>query len=120
MHGARLLQSAHDLGVLIVAIKAHGKRNPASGKIEAPYGAVYEATQNTLEALNGTLRTAKRQKKVRIDPSSESPQSPTPTVTFEGELLMMPKDASVPLVLLDEGEDGVSRDAEAKVDATLP
>lgn len=33
---------------------------------------------------------------------------------------MMPKDASVPLVLLDEGEDGVSRDAEAKVDATLP
>ncbi|GAA5927891.1 hypothetical protein JCM3775_002756 [Rhodotorula graminis] len=82
-----------------VAIKTHGKRNPASGKIEAPYGEIFEHTQHTLEALNGTLRSAKRQKKV----------------TFEGELLMMPKDAGVALVLLDEGED-----QDAKAEATLP
>ncbi|BGP49821.1 hypothetical protein JCM10450v2_005726 [Rhodotorula kratochvilovae] len=94
----------YDLAVLITAIKAHGKRNPQSGKIEAPYGEVFNATQHTLEALNGTLRSAKRQKKV----------------SFAGELLMMPKDAAVPLVLLDEGHDGVSQEAEDKVDVTLP
>ncbi|GAA6007449.1 uncharacterized protein JCM10292_002409 [Rhodotorula paludigena] len=95
------MQTAHDLGVLLVAIKAHGKRNPATGKIEAPYGEVFKATEKTLEALNGTLRSAKRQKKV----------------TFEGELLMMPKDKDVLLVLLDDGSDA---EAERKVEETLP
>jgi len=45
-----------------------------------------EKTANTLEALNGTLRAAKRQKKV----------------TFNAELLMMPKDKDVQVVLLEE------------------
>ncbi|GAA5821834.1 hypothetical protein JCM3770_005555 [Rhodotorula araucariae] len=98
------MQGAYDLAVLITAIKAHGTRDPATGKIAAPYGDVFQATQHTLEALNGTLRSAKRQKKVH----------------FDGELLMMPKDADVALVLLDEGEGGVSREADEKVDLTLP
>lgn len=38
-------------------------------------------------------------------------------VTFEGELLMMPKDKDVLLVLLDDGSDA---EAERKVEETLP
>lgn len=84
-----------------------------------------------MEALNGTLRSAKRQKKVRsarpprlapLETFPSSPHSltqllhsPRRQITFEGELLMMPKDANVALVLLDEGED-----QDAKAGATLP
>ncbi|KAF8983328.1 hypothetical protein BDQ17DRAFT_1211938, partial [Cyathus striatus] len=32
-----------------------------------PYGVLFDKTANTLEALNGTLRAAKRQKKVALD-----------------------------------------------------
>ncbi|TKA56679.1 hypothetical protein B0A53_01874 [Rhodotorula sp. CCFEE 5036] len=93
-------ETAHEVGVLCVAIKEHGSRNPQTGRYEAPYGVIFEKTAHLLEALNGTLRAAKRQKKV----------------TFEGELLMMPKDAKVPLVLLEDSPDSVDK----KADATLP
>ncbi|GAA5893132.1 hypothetical protein JCM5296_003080 [Sporobolomyces johnsonii] len=83
-----MVNTAHEIAVLTVAIKAHGKRN-ADGNLEIPYGDLFKATEHTLEALNGTLRSAKRQKKV----------------TFAAELLMMPKDQDVPVVLLDEGND---------------
>ncbi|BGP33605.1 hypothetical protein JCM10296v2_005431 [Rhodotorula toruloides] len=95
------MQTAHEIGILAVALKSHGSRNPSSGKIECPYGVVFDKTQHTLEALNGTLRAAKRQKKI----------------TFTGELLMMPKDKDVPIVLLDEGE---GEEEERKVQETLP
>ncbi|SCV73626.1 BQ2448_6056 [Microbotryum intermedium] len=45
---------------------------------------VWTTMASTVEALNGTLRSAKRQKKV----------------TFDAELLMMPKDKDVQVVLL--------------------
>ncbi|GAA5959452.1 hypothetical protein JCM8115_003713 [Rhodotorula mucilaginosa] len=94
------METAHEVGVLCVAIKEHGTRNSQTGRYEAPYGVIFEKTAHLLEALNGTLRAAKRQKKV----------------TFEGELLMMPKDANVPLVLLEDSPDSVDK----KADATLP
>ncbi|KAF4615932.1 hypothetical protein D9613_011327 [Agrocybe pediades] len=67
------------------AIKDHGSVN-SEGKSSVPYGVLFEQTANTLEALNGTLRAAKRQKKV----------------AFDAELLMMPRDKDVPVVLLEE------------------
>ncbi|GAA5912784.1 hypothetical protein JCM6882_000424 [Rhodosporidiobolus microsporus] len=90
---------SHDQGALIVAIKAHGSKN-ASGQWECPYGVLFDKTANILEALNGTLRAAKKQKKI----------------TFDGELLMMPKDKDVPIVLLVGDGDGVG----AKDQETLP
>ncbi|GAA6009541.1 hypothetical protein JCM10207_003819 [Rhodosporidiobolus poonsookiae] len=90
------MQSAYDIGVLSVAIKTHGTQN-ASGGYECAYGVLFDKTADVLEALNGTLRAAKRQKKI----------------TFDGELLMMPKDKDVPIVLL------VDSDAD-KDQTTLP
>jgi hypothetical protein len=57
-----------------------------------------------VEALNGTLRAAKRQKKV-LTVSRNNPDEHTLTlcqVTFNAELLMMPKDKEVQVVLLEE------------------
>ncbi|POY76534.1 hypothetical protein BMF94_0375 [Rhodotorula taiwanensis] len=94
------METAHEVGVLCVAIKEHGAKNEQSGRYEAPYGVIFEKTADILEALNGTLRAAKRQKKI----------------TFDGELLMMPKDKDVTLVLLEEPADAKDR----KADETLP
>ncbi|KAK0463140.1 costars domain-containing protein, partial [Desarmillaria tabescens] len=67
------------------AIKEHGSLN-TDGKSSVSYGVLFDKTANTLEALNGTLRAAKRQKKV---------------IAFDGELLMMPRDKDVQVVLLE-------------------
>ncbi|KAF9474612.1 hypothetical protein BDN70DRAFT_815398 [Pholiota conissans] len=66
------------------AIKDHGTVN-ADGHSSVSYGILFDKTANTLEALNGTLRAAKRQKKV----------------AFDAELLMMPRDKDVQVVLLE-------------------
>ncbi|KAJ7071738.1 costars domain-containing protein, partial [Mycena belliarum] len=66
------------------AIKEHGTVN-SDGRTSVAYGILFDKTANTLEALNGTLRTAKRQKKV----------------TFDAEILFMPKDKDVQIVLLE-------------------
>ncbi|BGP56803.1 hypothetical protein JCM8202v2_004434 [Rhodotorula sphaerocarpa] len=92
---AREMETAHE-----VAIKEHGTKNAQTGQYEAPYGVLFDKTASMLEALNGTLRAAKRQKKV----------------TFEGELLMMPKDKDTLVVLLEDSADSVDK----KADATLP
>lgn len=68
-------------------IKEFGFEN-ADGKTSVSYGVLFDKTANTLEALNGTLRAAMRQRKV----------------TFDAELLMMPKDKDVQVVLLDDSE----------------
>ncbi|KAF5309186.1 hypothetical protein D9619_012741 [Psilocybe cf. subviscida] len=84
----RILQvsvnTAHEIEVLKDAIKEFGTAN-AEGKTSVSYGVLFDKTANTLEALNGTLRAAKRQKKV----------------SFDAELLMMPRDKDVPVVLLE-------------------
>lgn len=94
-----------------------------------------------VEALNGTLRAAKRQKKVNLRRRKEALCPPSITirsihvtvpltrmpvrsrislrisqVTFEGELLMMPKDKDTLVVLLEDSADSVDK----KADATLP
>ncbi|CAK5276215.1 unnamed protein product [Mycena citricolor] len=66
------------------AIKQHGTTD-AGGQSSVAYGILFDKTANTLEALNGTLRAAKRQKKVM----------------FQGEILMMPKDKDVQVVWLE-------------------
>ncbi|KAK0205821.1 costars domain-containing protein [Desarmillaria ectypa] len=73
-----------EIEILREAIKEHGSLNP-NGKSSVSYGVLFDKTANTLEALNGTLRAAKRQKKI----------------AFDGELLMMPRDKSVQVVLLE-------------------
>ncbi|GAA6064366.1 hypothetical protein JCM10212_004099 [Sporobolomyces blumeae] len=83
------MNTAHEIGVLTVAIKTHGRRDPATGHYEISYGELFHATERTLEALNGTLRAAKRQKKV----------------TFPAELLMMPKDKDVVVTLVASDDD---------------
>ncbi|GAA5913587.1 costars family protein [Sporobolomyces salmoneus] len=85
------MNTAHEIGVLSVAIKSKGTKN-AQGLFEIPYGVLFEATANTLEALNGTLRAAKRQKKV----------------AYDAELLMMPKDKDTLVTLLEDGSDDES------------
>ncbi|KAJ7472380.1 costars domain-containing protein, partial [Mycena galericulata] len=66
------------------AIKEYGTVN-SDGRSSVAYGILFDKTANTLEALNGTLRAAKRQKKV----------------AFDAEILMMPKDKDVQVVLLE-------------------
>ncbi|KAF9040822.1 costars domain-containing protein [Panaeolus papilionaceus] len=66
------------------AIKDYGSMG-ADGKISVAYGILFDKTANTLEALNGTLRAAKRQKKV----------------AFDAELLMMPRDKDVKVTLVE-------------------
>jgi len=51
---------ASEIEILVAAIREHGTPGP-DGKLQAPFGVLYEATQDTLEALNGTLRAAKKQ-----------------------------------------------------------
>ncbi|KAM0749667.1 hypothetical protein T439DRAFT_36371 [Meredithblackwellia eburnea MCA 4105] len=74
----------HEITVLKEAIVKHGKPT-SDGKTSCAYGILFEKTADTLEALNGTLRAAKRQKKV----------------SFNAELLMMPKDKDVEVVWLE-------------------
>ncbi|GAA5980530.1 hypothetical protein JCM5350_004336 [Sporobolomyces pararoseus] len=86
------MNTAHEISVLSVAIKSNGTLNPKSGHYEIPYGTLFTATEHTLEALNGTLRAAKRQKKV----------------AYDAELLMMPKDKEVLVTLLEDGNNDAS------------
>ncbi|GAA5942802.1 costars family protein [Sporobolomyces koalae] len=85
------MNTAHEIGVLTVTIKSKGTKN-SQGLYEIPYGLLFDLTQNTLEALNGTLRAAKRQKKV----------------AYDAELLMMPKDKDVLVTLLIDSDDSSS------------
>ncbi|KAL8277166.1 hypothetical protein RQP46_010414 [Phenoliferia psychrophenolica] len=62
------------------AILTHGTATAEGTTVS--YGVLFDKTADTLEALNGTLRAAKRQKKV----------------AFAAELLMMPKDKDVQVV----------------------
>ncbi|KAG2014195.1 hypothetical protein CC2G_011037 [Coprinopsis cinerea AmutBmut pab1-1] len=78
------LNIEHEIDVLKKAIEDYGTVN-AEGKKTVAYGVLFEKTVDTLEALNGTLRAAKRQKKV----------------AFDAELLMMPRDKDVQVVLLE-------------------
>ncbi|KAF9440092.1 hypothetical protein P691DRAFT_803575 [Macrolepiota fuliginosa MF-IS2] len=78
------MNTAHEVDQLKDAIKTYGQVN-SEGKYTIAYGILFDKTANILEALNGTLRSAKRQKKV----------------TFDAELLMMPRDKDVQVVLLE-------------------
>ncbi|KAF9530914.1 costars domain-containing protein [Crepidotus variabilis] len=78
------MDTSHEIEVLKKAIKDHGSVN-SDGKSSIAYGVLFKKTEDTLEALNGTLRSAKRKKQV----------------TFEGELLMMPRDKEVQVILLE-------------------
>ncbi|BGP17934.1 hypothetical protein JCM10213_003942 [Rhodosporidiobolus nylandii] len=89
---------AHEIGVLQVAIKSHGSQN-AQGQWECAYGVLFDKTADVLEALNGTLRAAKRQKKI----------------SFPGELLMMPKDKDTLITLLSPTAEEAQQD-----ERTLP
>ncbi|KAG5724441.1 hypothetical protein E4T56_gene15890 [Termitomyces sp. T112] len=79
------MNTSHEISVLKDAIKEFGTVS-ADGNYNISYGLLFEKTANTLEALNGTLRAAKRQKKV----------------AFEAELLMMPRDKDVPVTLFED------------------
>ncbi|PPQ79481.1 hypothetical protein CVT26_015217, partial [Gymnopilus dilepis] len=78
------VNTAHEIEILTKAIKDYGAVN-SDGRYSVAYGILFDKTANTLEALNGTLRAAKKQKKV----------------AFDAELLMMPKDKDVQIVLLE-------------------
>ncbi|KAJ8087724.1 hypothetical protein PM082_006561 [Marasmius tenuissimus] len=80
-----VLNTTDEIQILKDAIKEYGSPN-AEGKHSVAYGILFDRTANTLEALNGTLRAAKKQKKVQ----------------FDAELLMMPKDKDVQVVLLED------------------
>ncbi|KAJ6544275.1 costars domain-containing protein [Mycena capillaripes] len=73
-----------EVQILKDAIKEYGTVNK-DGRNSVAYGILFDKTANTLEALNGTLRAAKRQKKV----------------AFDAEILMMPKDKDVQVVWLE-------------------
>ncbi|TFK35091.1 costars domain-containing protein [Crucibulum laeve] len=79
------MNTSHEIEILKDAIKEYGTTN-SDGQKSVAYGILFDKTANTLEALNGTLRAAKKQKKV----------------SFNAELLMMPKDKDVQVVLLED------------------
>ncbi|KNZ80815.1 Costars family protein like protein [Termitomyces sp. J132] len=85
------MNTSHEISVLKDAIKEFGTVS-ADGNYNISYGLLFEKTANTLEALNGTLRAAKRQKKASFGQ----------IVAFEAELLMMPRDKDVPVTLLKD------------------
>lgn len=76
-----MIDTAGEIAILVAAIKQHGSRND-SGKHSVEYGVLFDKTANTrkssssrrlacrssyhttVEALNGTLRSARRQKLV--------------------------------------------------------
>ncbi|KAJ7719086.1 costars domain-containing protein [Mycena maculata] len=78
------MDTSAEVQILKDAIKEYGAVN-SDGRSSVAYGILFDKTANTLEALNGTLRAAKRQKKV----------------AFDAEILMMPKDKDVQVVLLE-------------------
>ncbi|KAJ7740625.1 costars domain-containing protein [Mycena metata] len=78
------MDTTGEVQILKDAIKEYGTVN-GDGRSSCAYGILFDKTANTLEALNGTLRAAKRQKKV----------------AFDAEILMMPKDKDVQVVLLE-------------------
>ncbi|GLB33205.1 putative costars [Lyophyllum shimeji] len=92
------MNTSHEIEILKDAIKEFGTAN-ADGTTSVSYGVLFDKTANTLEALNGTLRAAKRQKKV----------------AFNAELLMMPKDKDVQVVKLEHSE----HTAEGRVDTII-
>jgi len=79
-----MLDTVGEIQILKEAIQQYGTAN-ADGQSSVSYGILFDKTANTLEALNGTLRSAKRQKKVK----------------FDAELLMMPKDKDVQVVWIE-------------------
>ncbi|KAG7097951.1 hypothetical protein E1B28_005262 [Marasmius oreades] len=80
-----VLNTEGEIQILKDKIKEFGIRN-SDEKYSVAYGILYEKTANTFEALNGTLRAAKKQKKI----------------AFDKELLMMPNDKEVQVVLLED------------------
>lgn len=60
-----------EVSLLQEKIKELGNEQ-ADGRIGVEFGVLFDATQDIFEALNGTLRAAKREKKV----------------TFEGQMLL--------------------------------
>mgnify|MGYP003974091011 CR=1 FL=1 len=56
----------HEIGILVDAIKENGDASEG-GTFTITFGKVYDATVDTLEALNGTLRAAKKRKIVSFE-----------------------------------------------------
>ncbi|KAJ6615488.1 hypothetical protein B0H10DRAFT_1915870 [Mycena sp. CBHHK59/15] len=99
-----MLDTAGEVQILKDAIKEYGTVN-SDGRSSVAYGILFDKTANTLEALNGTLRAAKRQKKAsnyRLSCISFTVLNDLlRKVAFDAELLMMPKDKDVQVVLLE-------------------
>ncbi|KAF8491936.1 hypothetical protein JB92DRAFT_1256987 [Gautieria morchelliformis] len=106
-----MLDTAAEIEYLKEAIKRLGTQRE-DGKVACPYGKLLKDDQvsNTLEALNGTLKAAKKQKKVRvIIPSYDLPWLTdlgpiilSGKISFDAELLLSPRDDAVEVVLLDD------------------
>ena len=80
----RIMEKANeDVAKLIEAIKKIGKQQP-DGSISTTFLEVFNETESYLESLNGTLRSAKKQKKIK----------------FEGEMLLKGKNDKTLIVLL--------------------
>ncbi|KAJ3710846.1 costars domain-containing protein, partial [Lentinula raphanica] len=80
-----IVNTSEEITILKDAIKDYGTKD-SKGRYTIAYGVLFDKTANTLEALNGTLRAAKRQGKV----------------AFSAELLMMPRHKDEQVVLLEE------------------
>ena len=62
------------------------KKRKDDGSVECTFGSLYEATVDTLEALNGTLRAAKKNK----------------VIDFKGQMLLKGANDSVIVKLLPD------------------
>lgn len=75
-----------------------------NGRVESNVGLLLPSSWILVEALNGTLRAAKRQKKVSLHTSTATCWLITLywilQVSFDAELLMMPKDKDTLVTLL--------------------
>uniref|UniRef100_A0A7S4L8V2 LIM zinc-binding domain-containing protein n=1 Tax=Paramoeba aestuarina TaxID=180227 RepID=A0A7S4L8V2_9EUKA len=79
-----------ELKRLIGFIKEVGKPDPATKKITTTYGELFAHTENQLEALSGTLKTAKKRK----------------LVSYEAEMLFQGRSNHVVIVLESEDVEG--------------
>lgn len=78
-------QANEDVKKLLEAIKKIGKLQ-GDGSYTTTFLDVFQETESYLESLNGTLRSAKKQKKI----------------TFEGEMLLKGKNDKTIITLLPE------------------
>ena len=100
---AHLEQVEKDLKSLVKFIKKLGERND-NGQFTVKFGVLFDDHEaaNTFEAINGTLRTAKKRQ----------------IIDFKGQMLLKGPHDNVPIILLVKNDDDIEQEKEPEDTST--